>query len=202
MNKQIVMNEVVNNQDEVISISIFDVNFYKSLEDLNIKYKENGVVCFTGNRPTSLPWKYNEDCELCKEFKHRLKDVLLKCISFGYRRFITGMAMGFDIICAELILELKIEGNDIDLECAVPCLNQTRGWKNDYQIRYQNILDKANNVLFTSNYAYFDGCYMIRNRYMVDSADLVLGCQLKQSSGTKMTIQYAEKINKQLIVLI
>ena len=71
--------------------------------------------------------------------------------------------MGFDITAAEVVLELK---NDFDiiLECAIPCLNQTSGWKEDYKKRYQNVINNADLVTYTSNYNYFDGCYQIRNK--------------------------------------
>ena len=198
--KQLTMNVLTNESDE-LSLSIFNENFDNLFNSLKIEYKKNGVVCFSGNRPTCLPWQYNEDCELFRVFKLRLEKVLQLFIENGYTKFISGMAMGFDLISAEVLLKLKENQNNLCLECAVPCLNQTKGWRYDYIIRYQKVLNKADKVVFTSNYKYFDGCYMIRNRYMVDSSDYVLGCQIKQSSGTKSTLVYARKKQKNIIVL-
>lgn len=198
--KQLKMNGF-DGESEVVTLSVFDVNFEKVFNNLKIQYKKNGVVCFTGNRPTGLPWQYNEDCELFKEFKTKLEKIIQLFIENGYTKFITGMAMGFDLISAEIVLKIKEENKNIYLECAVPCLNQTRGWTGDYITRYQKVLDKADNVVFTSNYAYFDGCYMVRNRYLVDSSDFVLGCQIKHSAGTKSTLDYARKKQKNIIIL-
>ena len=193
-------------KDVVIEHKLSEMAFNIFMQDLQVfdgflTKVENGVVCFTGNRPTSLPWRYNEECELFKDFRCKLKTLLEKLISCGYNKFISGVAMGFDIIAAEVALQLKEMGAKIELECAVPCLNQTRGWKDDYVSRYHYILDNADKVTFTSSYAYFDGCYAIRNKYMVDNADLVVGLQLKKSSGTESTLNYARTSKKKIIVI-
>jgi len=198
---QIKMDNLINNEKMQVSISIFDVNFYACIENLNIKKVQDGVVCLTGNRPSSLPWQYNESCELCAEFKSRIKNFFKLLINKGYTKFISGLAMGFDIIATEVLLELKNDGCKVFIEGAVPCLNQTKGWKKDYIDRYKVILNALDKVTFTSNYAYFEGCYIIRNKYMVDNSSLVVGCQLKKSSGTKSTLDYALKQNKDIVLI-
>ena len=187
--------------EKEILLSIFYDDSYKILND-NITKCYNGVVCFTGNRPSSLPWQYNEDCEVCKEFKLRLEILIKYLIGYGYNKFITGMAMGFDLIAAEIVLKLKQSGENVELECALPCLNQTDNWKSDYIKRYKSVLDCADKITLTSSYNYFNGCYSVRNQYMVNNADIVLGCQLKPSSGTKATISFAKKNNKLILVII
>ena len=198
--KQIGM-EGISEENELLAFSIFDNGFDELLKSDFILPIKNGTVCLTGNRPASLPWKYNEDCEFCLLFKERLKKFFVKLVELGYSKFISGLAMGFDIIATEILIKLKSEGYDIFIEGAVPCLNQTRGWKNDYIKRYQNVLDSLDKVTFTSNYAFFEGCYQIRNRYMVDNSDLIVGCQIKKSAGTKSTLEYAQKLKKNIIIL-
>lgn len=67
----------------------------------------SATCCFTGHRPQSLPWKFNEQDERCLKMKERLRNEIIKAIKNGYKTFISGMALGFDMICAEIVLELK-----------------------------------------------------------------------------------------------
>ena len=59
------------------------------------------TIGFTGHRPSSLPWKYNESAPSCIAFKKDLYTMLEKAIQNGWTSFITGMAIGFDTIAAE-----------------------------------------------------------------------------------------------------
>ena len=78
----------------------------------NILKKENYQLCkitccFSGHRAQSLPWGFNEKDERCKKMKSRLKKEIISAINSGYSTFICGMALGFDTICAEMVLKLK-----------------------------------------------------------------------------------------------
>ena len=39
--------------------------------------------------------------------KEKLRNEIIKAIKNGYTTFISGMALGFDMICEEIVLELK-----------------------------------------------------------------------------------------------
>ena len=97
------------------------------------------ACCFTGHRPSQLPWGYNEFGIRCKFFKFRLKRVIMKCIKQNYKHFISGMALGVDIIAAEIVLDLKSHHPDITLECALPCKNQSEKWNDESILRYINV---------------------------------------------------------------
>lgn len=64
--------------------------------------------CFTGHRPQSLPFRFNENDERCIDLKRRLKDAIIEMITQnGVTHFISGMAIGVDMYAAEIVLELK-----------------------------------------------------------------------------------------------
>lgn len=65
------------------------------------------TVCFTEHRSQKLPWGYNEEDERCVNMKKRLYLEIKKSILQGYTKFLCGMALGFDMICAEIVLQLK-----------------------------------------------------------------------------------------------
>ncbi len=70
----------------------------------------NKKICgFTGHRPQLLPWGYDESCTDFYKFKEQLSAIIKDSIHKGYTFFISGMALGIDIIAAKIIIELKKE---------------------------------------------------------------------------------------------
>jgi len=87
------------------------------------------TCCFTGHRPKALPWGYDENDMRCVSFKSNIRFTVENLIvENGYEKFISGMAMGADIICAEVVLSLKNIYPHIKLECAVPNYAFTESW--------------------------------------------------------------------------
>lgn len=162
----------------------------------NIKGK---VVAFTGHRPNHLPWGFNEDCDLCKVLKKKLDKLLKLCIKQGFKVFISGVALGFDTYACDSVLKLKKKNPDIELILAIPCKNQAEHWSEQDKVRYENILLKANPVYVSTQY--YKGCFIKRNQFMVDRADLVIACCNGQSGGTMSTIDYAIKKHKNILIL-
>ena len=93
-----------------------------------LKETEHLKICFTGHRANGLPWKYDEEKESCKNFKKIMYSVIENAILNNYTYFISGMALGIDMICADIVLDLKNKYKNIYLECAIPCLNQESKW--------------------------------------------------------------------------
>lgn len=56
--------------------------------------------------------------------KEKLKQLIKESISNGYLYFISGLALGFDIFAAEMVLEIKKEYPKIKLIAVLPCKDQ------------------------------------------------------------------------------
>ena len=69
-------------------------------------------VCFTGHRPEKL--NRSE-----KSVLDGLETAIRQAIADGSNVFISGMARGVDIWAAEIVLQIRSEGEDIKLICAV-----------------------------------------------------------------------------------
>ena len=162
------------------------------------------TCCFTGHRPKALPWGFDENNIRCISFKSKVKFTVENLIvENGYNKFISGMAMGADMICAEIVLSLKVLYPYIELECAVPNYAFTESWRDEDVRRYSGILTRADNIKFVSDSRiYSKRDLMLRNIYMVDSSELVIAAYINgESGGTKNTIDYAMYKNKEVIII-
>lgn len=103
--------------------------------------------CFTGHRPKSLPFGYNEEEPSCKKLKELLSDNIERQITEnGVTHFISGMAMGVDIFAAEAVLKLKEKYPQIKLECAIPCETQANKWSEGWRNRYFDIIGRSDDT--------------------------------------------------------
>ena len=160
-----------------------------------------GTCCFTGHRPQSLPWGFNENDIRCKKMKKILKREIIKTINMGYTTFITGMALGFDIVCAEIVLELKKRYPLIRLIGAIPCKTQDKLWQYKDRQRYKNVLAKLDEVRCIYDDYVGSICIIERNQYMINNSSMIIALYNGTSGGTKMTLEYAEKKNLKIIVI-
>ena len=160
--------------------------------------------CFTGHRPKSLPWQNNENDARCAALKSKIKFAAESLIvEQGCEHFISGMAQGADMICAEVILALKNIYPHIKLECAIPNRAFTERWLPADLRRYASILTRADCINFISeSKCYSKSALMLRNIYMVDRADVIIAVYADgQTGGTLNTISYAEHKGKQVIII-
>lgn len=163
---------------------------------------QNKTCSFTGHRPSGLPWGYREKGKEFRKFKKELISEIEKAILSGYKFFISGMAMGVDLISAEIILKLKKKHTYIKLECALPCLNQTNGWHKSFIKRYNKVLKYADKITYVSNSNYYNGCMQKRNRYLVDNSNLLIAVSNNTvKGGTYQTISYAKNKGNKIIIL-
>ncbi|MBQ8133682.1 MAG: DUF1273 family protein [Clostridia bacterium] len=158
------------------------------------------TCCFTGHRPQKLPFHSNENDKRCMKLKVMIrKEIKTLIVEKSIKHFISGMAIGTDIIFAEIVLEMK-KNYDITLECAIPCRNQSDKWTIQQKERYTKILLQADIVTYLQN-DYTKDCMQKRNEYMVDKSEYVIAVWNGSKSGTANTIKYARKKNKSIIII-
>ena len=151
------------------------------------------TCCFTGHRPDKLPWGEDERDPRCARLKRRVVQEVEDAYAAGIRHFISGMARGCDLYCAEAVLALREAEGDIILECARPCEAQADNWPEAERARYRSILDRCDyETLVQHSYDRF--CMLRRNRYMVDrSCRLIAVYNGVPKGGTFQTLTYAMK---------
>lgn len=136
------------------------------------------TCALTGHR--ELPASFDEN---------GLYDGLEELIREGYDVFCCGMAEGFDLLALECLVSLR-QKYRIFIEACIPYEGQENSFSREQRARYQELLGwcDARTVLSKT---YHGGCYLARNRYMVDKADLVLAYCVKDTGGTAYTVNYA-----------
>jgi len=162
-----------------------------------MEYKKEKTCSFTGHRLQKL----EKNILILILIKRKIKSTIKKTITKGYTHFISGMALGIDLFCAEIISKLKKKNINITLECAIPCKDQTYKWKIKDKEKYNRILDSADIITMVSDKPYFSGCMQKRNKYMVDKSSYIIGVYNGSNGGTKQTLAYAKQKNIKITII-
>ncbi len=156
---------------------------------------------FTGHRPKKFPWGYDETDARCIALKKAITEQIVKLVAVGYTDFFSGMAEGADIWAALAVLTLKKENRTLKLHCVLPCEGQADKWSAPERELYFSILEQADFVVYVSR-EYSKDCMLKRNHYLVDHADCLLAIYNGEwRGGTAMTVRYARKLNRKIILL-
>lgn len=159
------------------------------------------TCAFTGHRPQSLPFGFNEADERCTELKKALREQIIRVIEEeSATHFISGMAIGVDMYAAEIVLGLKSKYPGITLEAAIPCESQAEKWSEEHRDRYFDIISRCDKETLLQT-RYTPDCMDKRNRYMVDHADVLIAVWDGHPSGTAKTVMYAQNQGKPIIVI-
>lgn len=149
----------------------------------------NAVCAFTGNRDIG------EDLDTIL-----LEELVQNLIDGGVDTFLDGMARGFDLIAAEVVIKLKENNPKIKLIACVPCRGQEKYFSCEDKQKYYYVSEKCDEVRILSE-RYYKGCMLARNRYMVDNSGLLIAYDRNSDGGTKYTLSYAAKKGKEIFVI-
>lgn len=156
---------------------------------------------FTGHRPKSFPWKYNETARECVLLKEVLAAQITALAEQGVTNYLSGMALGVDLWSAQIVLDLQEQYPTIKLHCILPCEGQEIKWTASMQEQYHAILKQAGNVVYV-NQKYTPNCMLERNRYLIDHASILLAVHNgTQRSGTGATVRYAQKQGCEIFII-
>ena len=142
--------------------------------------EQRAVSCaLTGHR------KLGDDFHLSS-----LEEHVERLIEEGVVNFYCGMAQGFDLIAAEVVLKAKKNHPKVKLFACVPCPDQEKYFSLEDKNRYAAILNGCDVIERISDY-YYKGCMLARDRFMVDNCSHVLAYLDKSVGGTAYTVRYA-----------
>lgn len=145
-----------------------------------------------GYRPSKMPWGYDETDARCVEFRFRLREALEYLIGQGYTDFMSGGALGFDQMAAEIVLSLREKYPWVRLIMVIPFDGQADKWSQEQRERWLSIIEASDKVIHISH-AYDKGVFFRRNHYLVENANLLLAAYDGQPGGTAGTVAYAKR---------
>lgn len=126
---------------------------------MNQIFKKQSVV-FTGHRSVLK----NKEQEVRQQVRGKIRLLF----SLGFRKFVSGMALGFDMLAAEEVIKLKEELKGVQLVAVVPYRGQSERWA-----PYQRILNEVDEEIVLSE-VYYNGCLLKRNDYMLAHASGII----------------------------
>ncbi|MBQ0099758.1 MAG: DUF1273 family protein [Firmicutes bacterium] len=129
--------------------------------------------------------------------REKLKLLFCSLIEKGYNTFLIGMALGFDTLCFETLVEIRKE-QDIKLIACIPCEKQDLKFTLSQKKNYENMLSLADEKVYVGK-EYTKTCMQKRNEFMVDHSSLLVAYLRRNFGGTFNTVRYAEKKNQIII---
>ena len=126
--------------------------------------------------------------------REALRKVIESFVSEGYTTFLCGMAEGFDIAAAEVVLSLKADYPQLRLHSVIPFEGHELTMPDaEWAERYRRVVAAADEVV-TISQSYNVKIYHQRNDYLVDNADAII-CYYSGNarSGTGYTVRRAIK---------
>lgn len=142
------------------------------------------TACFTGHR--SVP-PTGETA-----LRRAIRAAVLTLSDRGVSLFLTGGALGFDMLAQQVLMEVKKERPDLRAVMVIPCTNQTARWPTGAREQYLRLVQSADGCICLQT-EYTDGCMQRRNRFMVDhSAHCLAYYDGRRAGGTAGTVRYAQ----------
>lgn len=109
---------------------------------------------------------------------------------------ISGLAQGFDTWGALEALERRIP-----LIGAVPCDDQDAKWFSREVEVYRYLLEHCDDVCVVSPGPYVEGKMQLRNKWMVERSDFLVGLWDGSPGGTRNCIEYAIKRQRSRLIV-
>ena len=163
-----------------------------TLSDLDI----SRTCCFSGHRSIKLPGEGDRGNAGMKRLESTLEMEIYKLIQEkGIRYFISGMANGVDLICAEAVVRLASTScPGAKLICAIPYLGQMSEMRSPRDKYIYSMIEQSSYRSVILAEGYHKECYKQRNRFMVDNSSCLLAVYKPslKGSGTFQTMNYAK----------
>ena len=139
------------------------------------------TCCFTGHREL-----WDNEAFVWKETQNAVAALYEE----GIRTFLSGGAKGFDLLAARVVLAFKQSRPDARLHMILPCQNQAKSWGAADRREHEAVLRQADKITILAPH-YYNGCMQVRNRRLVDDAQVVVAYLKKKAGGTYYTVKYA-----------
>lgn len=121
-----------------------------------------------------------------------LDEALLRLYQAGFTRFLSGMALGFDLLAAEAVLRLRARFSEVQFGCVVPFARQAERFPEADRLRFERLLREADEVVLLEA-EFSPGCYHRRNDFLVEQAARLVAWFDGSKGGTEYTLKRARR---------
>jgi uncharacterized phage-like protein YoqJ len=151
-------------------------------------HRESIAVAFTGHRT------YRSEAD------EELRQLLEELYAEGARRYLCGMAWGFDLSAGEAVVQHKLLHEDVELVAVEPFAEFRSLFRGEDAERYDALIAAADcRVVVGENNV---GAYMRRNDYLVDHSSLVVAWwDGRRDGGTAYTALRARRKGREVVNL-
>lgn len=151
------------------------------------------IIAATGHRPKDMGASYDMQDDVSEYIAERFSKIFDE---YKPEFFISGLALGVDTIsCLTALLK------GIKVIAAIPFEGQESMWPAESQKLYNKILKhKLVRAYYVCEPGYEIWKMQVRNQFMVDNCDLLVGCWQGTKGGTSNCLDYARKVGKQTII--
>lgn len=138
-----------------------------------------------------------------KDIKQMLMESIISShINNGVIEFVSGGAIGADILFAEAVILIRDYGYPITLGIAIPFPSQSCKWGTDTVARYNKVLEAANWVYEVSPDPYTPQKMQSRNEWMVNRCGILLAVwNGVTKGGTWNCVNYAQKQGREILTI-
>lgn len=150
------------------------------------------VCCFTGHRDIPEGNK--------KWIIEKARAEILRLIEEDVMEFRVGGAVGFDMLMAELLIQIRKEGKPFRIVSMIPYPEWRERWSFGDKARQDRILRESDDVVYVRRQN-CRGVYMIRNQALANGAQYCIAYCGRDSGGTAFTVRYARQHGAEVINL-
>ncbi|MFR9543648.1 MAG: SLOG family protein [Rikenellaceae bacterium] len=164
-------------------------------------FQKEKTIAFTGNRNLTSADNRSQN-ELKTAICNNLLEILEKeHLENGITTFISGMALGFDMLCAMVVVELKQKYTKIRLVAALPFIEQADKYSPSDKAQYKRLIDSADFTIAIGGYTHSNEAYHDRNDFLIENSCKIIAYHNgKPRSGTGSTIRKAQDLDIQYSV--
>jgi len=169
------------------------------------------TACFTGHRPDKLGG-YDINNPISTKLRHKLLEEVIPILikKENISRFISGGALGMDMIAFYCVHILKKDFSHIKNILAIPFEKQDKVWSDEQKYWYRKMRKLADEVVLVDKIKQYSidenipvGEYHFkkmhkRNEYMVDNSRIIVSVFDGSKGGTSNCLYYANKMGKSI----
>lgn len=139
-----------------------------------------------------------ENLAIRKILKHQIQ-FLIDC---QFTHFLTGLELGADTWCAEILITLKRELPHISLECRLPFEHQADHWSLHQRENYFSLIAQSDQVNYVSLHE-TKNCRYLRDKQMIQQSNIALLLGITDLLTLKQSplVAYAKKAKTPLIYI-